>query len=66
MPHKKLTAAEEKRLADAFAAQAVAMVFSNKKLPREIKQQVRQRVLQTIQAEHHRRQEYETAENTYT
>lgn len=74
MAHKKLTAAEEKRLADAFVAQALAMgLKGNKKLPKDIKAQVRTRVLSAIederrvtQAQEARRQEYETAENTFT
>lgn len=74
MRHKKLTATEEKRLADAFVAQALAMgLKGNKKLPRDIKLQVRDRVLQAIEDERKaksvqdaRRQEHEAAENTFT
>lgn len=73
MRHKRLTPAEEKRLADAFVAQALAMgLKGNKKLPKDIKTQVRDRVLASIQAEREtsnaqkaRRQEHEAAENTF-
>lgn len=42
MTHLKLTPAEEKRLADAFVAQALAMgLKGNKSLPKAVKQQVR-------------------------
>ncbi|MCY0629651.1 hypothetical protein OVX87_33230 [Klebsiella pneumoniae] len=41
MTHLKLTPAEEKRLADAFVAQALAMgLKGNKTLPKAVKQQV--------------------------
>ncbi|HBV6194413.1 TPA: hypothetical protein MD283_005921 [Klebsiella pneumoniae] len=44
MTHLKLTPAEEKRLADAFVAQALAMgLKGNKSLPKAVKQQVRER-----------------------
>lgn len=74
MRYKKLTAAEEKRLSDAFAAQALAMgLKGNKKLPKDIKLQVRDRVMATIEADRKaasaqqaRRQEHEAAENTFT
>lgn len=73
MTYLKLTPAEEKRLADAFAATAIAMgMKGNKKLPKEIKRQVRERVLRSIQDEREasraqeiRRQEYEAAETTF-
>ncbi|MBC4103212.1 hypothetical protein H8M79_29090, partial [Klebsiella pneumoniae] len=52
MTHLKLTPAEEKRLADAFVAQALAMgLKGNKTLPKAVKQQVRERVLRAIQDE---------------
>ncbi|HBU0799393.1 TPA: hypothetical protein MCQ26_005192 [Klebsiella pneumoniae] len=52
MTHLKLTPAEEKRLADAFVAQALAMgLKGNKSLPKAVKQQVRERVLRAIQDE---------------
>lgn len=45
MKRRKLTPAEEKRLADAFVATAIAMgLKGNKKLPQEIKQRVRAQV----------------------
>jgi hypothetical protein len=73
MRHKKLTPAEEKRLADAFVAQALAMgLKGNKKLPKDIKAQVQDRVIASIQADRQasetqqaRRQEHEAAENTF-
>ncbi|SPX43512.1 Uncharacterised protein [Klebsiella pneumoniae] len=44
MTHLKLTPAEEKRLADAFVAQALAMgLKGNRTLPKAVKQQVRER-----------------------
>ncbi len=52
MTHLKLTPAEEKRLADAFVAQALAMgLKGNRTLPKAVKQQVRERVLRAIQDE---------------
>ena len=74
MARLKLTSAEEERLADAFVAQALAMgLKGNKKLPKGIKEQVRERVLASIQsdrkashAQEARRIEHETAENTFT
>lgn len=74
MVRLKLTPAEEKRLADAFVAQALAMgLKGNKKLPKGNKEQVRGRVLASIQsdrkasnAQEARRQEHEAAENTFT
>jgi hypothetical protein len=74
MRYKKLTAAEEKRLADAFTAQALAMgLKGNKKLPKDIKLQVRDKVMASIEADRKaadaqqaRRQEHEAAENTFT
>lgn len=74
MRYKKLTAAEEKRLADAFVAQALAMgLKGNKKLPKDIKLQVRDRVMASIEADRKaakaqqaRRQAHEAAENTFT
>lgn len=74
MKHQKLTPAEEKRLAEAFVAQAMAMgLKANKKLPGAIKAQVRERVLNTIRAEREalkqqeaRRTEYEAAENSFS
>lgn len=74
MRYKKLTVAEEKRLADAFVAQALAMgLKGNKKLPKDIKLQVRDRVMASIQADRKaakaqqvRRQEHEAAEQTFT
>lgn len=74
MRYKKLTAAEEKRLADAFIAQALAMgLKGNKKLPKDIKLQVRDRVMASIEADRKaaeaqqaRRQVHEAAENTFT
>lgn len=74
MRYKKLTDAEEKRLADAFVAQALAMgLKGNKKLPKDIKRQVRDRVMTAIEADRKaaeaqraRRQEYEAAEQTFT
>lgn len=71
---KKLTPAEENRLADAFAATAIAMGLNgNTKLPEEIKQQVRERVLRAIEDERKaqaareaRRQVSEAAENSFT
>lgn len=74
MKYKKLTSAEENRLADAFAATAIAMgMKGNQKLPKEIKQQVRDRVLRAIEDERKaqtardaRRQASEAAENTFT
>lgn len=73
MRHKKLTEAEERRLADAFVAQALAMgLKGNKKLPKDIKVQVRDRVMLTIESERKakaaqeaRRQEHEAAETTF-
>lgn len=73
MAHTKLTPAEEKRLADAFVAQALAMgLKGNKKLPKDIKLQVRDRVMAAIEsdrkaaeAQQARRQEHEAAENTF-
>ncbi|KFJ78086.1 Uncharacterised protein [Klebsiella pneumoniae] len=42
MTHLKLTPAEEKRLADAFVAQALAMgLKGNRTLPKAVKQQVK-------------------------
>lgn len=74
MRYKKLTAAEEKRLADAFVAQALAMgLKGNKKLPKAIKLQVRDRVMASIEADRKaaeeqqaRRQAHEVAETTFT
>ena len=74
MRYKKLTPAEENRLADAFTATAIAMgLKGNKKLPKAIKQQVRERVLRAIDDERQaqaardaRRQEFEAAENTFS
>lgn len=74
MAHKKLTPSEEKQLADAFVAQALAMgLKGNKKLPKDIKAQVRDRVIASIQADRQasevqqaRRQEHEAAENTFS
>lgn len=74
MAHLKLTPAEEKRLADAFVAQALAMgLKENKTLPKAVKQQVRERVLRAIQDEREarrvqemRREKYEAAETTFT
>ena len=74
MTHLKLTPAEEKRLADAFVAQALAMgLKGNKSLPKAVKQQVRERVLRAIQDEREsrlakkmRREKYEAAEDTFT
>lgn len=74
MRYKKLTATEEKRLTDAFVAQALAMgLKGNKKLPRDIKLQVRDRVMASIEADRKaseaqqaRRQEHEAAEQTFT
>lgn len=73
MTYKKLTAAEEKRLAEAFTAHALAMgLKSNQTLPKAMKEQVRARVLREIedlreakQAKDARQQEYEAAETTY-
>lgn len=73
MRYKKLTAAEEKRLADAFITQALAMgLKGNKKLPKDIKQQVRDRVMASIEsdrkaaeAQQTRQQEHEAAEQTF-
>ena len=74
MKRRKLTPAEEKRIADAFVATAIAMgLKGNKKLPQEIKRRVRAQVLSAIenerkaQAAHDaRRQEFEAGENTFT
>ncbi|MDP0875011.1 hypothetical protein [Klebsiella pneumoniae] len=74
MTHLKLTPAEEKRLADAFVAQALAMgLKGNRTLPKAVKQQVRERVLRSIQdecearqAQEIRREKYEAAETTFT
>ncbi|MFQ0339719.1 hypothetical protein ACH645_00105, partial [Klebsiella pneumoniae] len=74
MTHLKLTPAEEKRLADAFVAQALAMgLKGNKTLPKAVKQQVRERVLRAIQderearrAQEMRREKYEATETTFT
>ncbi|MDR8547605.1 hypothetical protein [Klebsiella pneumoniae] len=74
MTHLKLTPAEEKRLADAFVAQALAMgLKGNKSLPKAVKQQVRERVLRAIQDEREsrlakkmRREKYEAAEDPFT
>lgn len=74
MRYKKLTKAEEERLADAFVAQTLAMgLKGNKKLPRDIKLQVRDRVMASIEVDRKaaetqqaRRQEHETTEQTFT
>lgn len=74
MRYKKLTKAEEEKLADAFVAQALAMgLKGNKKLPKDIKLQVRDRVMASIEADRKaaeaqqaRRQEHEAAEQTFT
>ncbi|STS31764.1 Uncharacterised protein [Klebsiella pneumoniae] len=60
MTHLKLTPAEEKRLADAFVAQALAMgLKGNRTLPKAVKQQVRERVLRAIQDEREARRAQE-------
>lgn len=74
MRYKKLTKAEEEKLADAFVAQALAMgLKGNKELPKDIKLQVRDRVMASIEADRKaaeaqqaRRQEHEAAETTFT
>ncbi len=74
MARLKLTPAEENRLADAFVAQALVMgLKGNKKLPKGIKEQVRERVLASIQSDREasnvqetRQLEHEAAENTFT
>lgn len=74
MRYKKLTKAEEEKLADAFVAQALAMgLKGNKELPKDIKLQVRDRVMASIEADRkaaeaqqERRQEHEAAEQTFT
>ncbi|RZN44208.1 hypothetical protein [Escherichia sp. E13S3] len=74
MKRRKLTPTEEKRLADAFVATAIAMgLKGNPKLPQEIKRRVRVQVLIDIEnerkaqaAQSARRQEFEAGENTFT
>lgn len=74
MKRRQLTPAEEKRLADAFVAQALAMgLKANKKLPRDVKRRVRARVLIAIESDRKaqaireaRRQEFEAGKNTFT
>lgn len=74
MRYKKLTKPEEEKLADAFVSQALAMgLKGNKKLPKDIKLQVRDRVMASIEADRKaaeaqqaRRQAHETAETTFT
>lgn len=74
MKRKKLTDAEACRLAEAFVAQALAMgLKGNQTLPKDIKRQVRERVLHAIEEERQakaaqtaRRQTYEAAENTFS
>lgn len=74
MKYRKLTPAEENRLAEAFTATALAMgLKANKKLPKEIKLQVRERVLRAIEDERQaqaakdaRRQAFEAGENTFS
>ena len=52
MRYKKLTKAEEEKLADVFVAQALAMgLKGNKKLTEDIKLQVRDRGMASIAAD---------------
>ncbi|EHR8377273.1 hypothetical protein K5Z09_004973 [Escherichia coli] len=49
MKHQRLTEAEERRLAEAIAAEARALGLTKKdKMPRETKRRLRARVLKTI------------------
>ncbi|HAX5111571.1 TPA: hypothetical protein JZG36_004597 [Escherichia coli] len=74
MKRRKLTPAEENRLADSFVATAIAMgLGGNKKLPREVKRRVRVQILIAIENERKaqaardaRRQEFEAGKNTFT
>jgi 3-dehydroquinate synthetase len=73
MKFAKLTEIEEKALADAFHATAVAMgLRSNAKLPKEVKRNVRAKTLGQIQAlkqanklKQERRNEFESGEKTF-
>lgn len=50
MKHQRLTEAEERRLAEAIAAEARALGFvgKEKKMPKETKRRIRARILKTI------------------
>ncbi|EGG3071101.1 hypothetical protein MOR33_004983 [Salmonella enterica] len=50
MKHQKLTEAEERRLSEVIAAEARAMGFvgKEKKMPKETKRRIRERVLKAI------------------
>jgi len=67
MKHQKLTEAEERRLAEAIAAEARALGLTSKqKMPVETKRRIRARVMKAILDDRLASEKQQVTENTFS